>query len=339
MTINVLIVDDSSFMRKALTHIISSDDYIRVIDTASDGRDAIQKVKLLNPDVVLLDIEMPIMDGITALSHIMSDNPLPIVILSGIKDANITMKCLELGAVDFIPKPSGVISYDIERVKNEIIYKIKIAAKSKIKTLKYKKHFAPLHISKRKEIIVIGASTGGPRAIINIISEFPIYIPVPIIIVQHMDEHFIPSFAERLRAINPNISIAKDGDIIDPGKIFVAPGGYHTMIVEDGYRDSIVKKIRLVYKFLHTDICPCIDYTMESVANIFNGAIIGVLLTGVGNDGAIGMKTIKSVGGNTIAEDESTCVIFGMPKAAIELGSVDKIVPLQDIPRTIMEML
>jgi two-component system chemotaxis response regulator CheB len=348
--IKVLVVDDSSFMRKSITHILESDPSIKVIDTASDGKEAIKKVRQLRPDVVLLDIEMPVMDGLTALSHIMAECPAPVVVVSGLGERykSITMKALCQGAIDFIIKPSGAISYDIEKISGEIILKTKIAAAVDVQKLDFSltgtSYLRIPHVSvKRKEVIVICASTGGPRAVTKVLSGLPRDIPAGILIAQHMGREFVPSFAEMLKwQCTVDISVAKEGDIIRPGQALLAPGGCNTIIEKDGE----VKKVVFTapsrpYQGVERggDLSPSIDYAMESAAETCKEAALGVILTGMGDNGVKGMKNIKEEGGSTIAEDESTCVIFGMPKAAIEAGCVDEIVPLHQIAGVIMRMI
>jgi len=312
--IKVLIVDDSSFMRKALAHIMASAQSIEVIGTAADGQEAIQKVNRLHPDVVLLDIEMPVMDGLTALVHIMAEHPTPVLMLSALnkRDATIAIKSLEYGAVDFMAKPSGVISYDIDKLGKEIIAKVKAVASVNVYKMRLPlsaERYQPQKpgLATRKEIVVIGASTGGPSAV-----------------------------AQVLKWCCPlTVSVAKRGGTIESGRVLIAPGSYHTMIMANGSGN----KIRLSRKTSAEEIYPSIDYAMESAAQAYGEGTLGVLLTGLGSDGARGLKAIKEAGGSTIAEDESTCVVFGMPKAAIEMGCVDEIVPLPRIARAVLRMI
>ena len=338
--IRTLIVDDSSFMRKSLAHILESDKGIEVIDTAGDGEEAIRKVRQLHPDVVLLDIEMPVMDGLVALVHIMAETPTPVLMLSALnnRDATIAIKALDHGAVDFIPKPSGVISYDIERLSAEIITKVKAVAGLNVRKIEFslpketfqRRQFKP---AAQKQIIVIGASTGGPQAVSRLLSSLPRDIGAAILIVQHMGLEFLPSFAQRLQwGCSLEVSIARKGEVIEPGRILIAPGGYHTLI----RKSANIKRIRLSKKNTSHGFSPSIDCAMESAAKAYGETALGVLLTGIGTDGAKGMKAIKDAGGSTIAEDPSTCVVFGMPKAAIELGCVDEVVPLPKIARAIL---
>ena len=282
--IKVLVVDDSSFMRKSLTHILEADKTIKVVDTAADGEDAMRKVKQYSPDVVLLDIEMPVMDGLAALAHIMAEYPTPVLMLSALnkRDAAIAIKSLEHGAVDFIPKPSGVISYDIEELSSEIIGKVKLAADVNVHKLALrlpdKSYERPwLKPSARKDIVVIGASTGGPKAVVNILSHLPRDISTAILVVQHMSPEFVPSFVNHLQwGCSLKISTARRGRVISSGEALVAPGGYHTTIVQNG--DS--KKIRLSRK-VSSSAMPSIDHAMESAAKAYGHSVLGVLLTGL----------------------------------------------------------
>ena len=343
--VTVLVVDDSSFMRKSLTHILESDESLKVVGTAADGKEAIRKVKLQNPDVVLMDIEMPVMDGLAALAHIMAECPTSVLMLSALnkRDNAIAIKSLEHGAVDFIPKPSGVISYDIDKLNTEIITKVKIAAgvnvhkiELSLPTESFLRHWQEAgEKGSGKEIVVIGASTGGPRAVAMILSGLPRDISTAIIVVQHMSQEFVPSFVDRLQwASSLKIATAQEDEAISSGRVLVAPGGCHTLIVQNG--DA--KRICLSWKASPHAVFPSIDYTMKSAAEVYGNSTIGVLLTGIGSDGARGLKAIKDAGGSTIAEDRSSCLIFGMPKTAIELGCVDEIVPLPLIAQTILSM-
>lgn len=339
--IKVLVVDDSSFMRKSLTYILESDDSIKVIDTAEDGIEAIKKVRELHPDVLLLDIEMPRMDGFTALRHIMSECPTPVLVISGLdkREPAIAIKSLEHGAIDFIAKPTGVISYDIDRIRGEIIAKVKTAANVDVRKLELKlpgetfqKRWSP---RTHKGIVVIGASTGGPRAVVTVLSGLPRNIPTAILVVQHITQEFIPYLVDRFRwGCSLDVAVAEDGEILDHGRVLVAPG-LHTRIVQEGDQ----KKISLVRESSHEFSSYSVNCAMESAAGSYGGGALGVLLTGMGSDGAQGMKAIKNAGGGTIAEDQSTCVVFGMPRVAIETGCVDRVVPLPDIAQAIMEMI
>ncbi len=337
----VLVVDDSSFMRASLTHLLSSDKSIEVVGTAADGEEALSRVADLGPDVVLLDIDMPRMDGLTALTHIMKKHPTPVVILSGIgeKDARVAIKALERGAVDFIAKPSGVISYDIEAIKDEILSKVRIAASVDVQSVAFEAREAVVakerrpEPGRRKALVVLGASTGGPMAIGMVLGGIPRGIPAGVIVVQHMSPVFIPAFAERLRWETAlDVSVAGQGDVVEAGKVYVAPSDRETALERNGE----MARITVGQDASGRTAAGPIDRVMKSAADALGDATVGVLLTGAGEDGAEGMREIRESGGWTIAEDRSTCVVYGMPKAAIDLGAVDEIVPLPRIADAIM---
>lgn len=341
--IKVLIVDDSSFMRKSLAHLLESDSAIKVCGVAAEGQEAIRLLKRLKPDVVLLDITMPVMDGLTALTHIMAGQPTPVLILSGVRDAAVAIKALDLGAVDFIRKPSGSISYDIDTMKAELIFKVKAAAGVPLNRLRRTVlPAAPLPLPAAAngkdgaELVVIGASTGGPQAVATILAGIPRNIRAGILIVQHMAPEFIPSFVERLKWVSQlDVSLAAAGDCVTPGRVLVAPGAKNTVIV----REKKNKVVAFDSREPKHHVFPGIDCAMESVAGLYGKGALGVLLTGMGSDGAAGLEWVQRAGGRTLAEAESSCVVFGMPKAAIERGCVDEVVPLPEMAAAIMRRL
>ena len=348
-SIKVLIVDDSAFMRKAIRQILESDPLIKVIGTARNGEDALEKLKELTPDVVTLDISMPHMDGLTCLRHIMSKTPLPVVMISSLtqEGAQETFRALELGAVDFIPKLSGTISLDIGRQKREIITKVKAAAKAKvniktsIKPTSTKPKVSPCRLLRKKtslsqKAVTIGVSTGGPQTLMKIIPYLPEDLPAAILIVQHMPPNFTRAFAERLNAASAvEIKEAEAGDIVEPGKGYLAPGDYHMTVAKRALGKGAI--IRLSKEPSNTLHRPSVDVTMFSVAELYGENTVGVILTGMGSDGAEAMVEVKKRGGKTIAQDEASSIIFGMPKAAIEKGCVDKVVPASKVAEAIVE--
>ncbi len=332
--LRVLVVDDSAFMRKIIADIINSDPLLEVVGTAVDGIDALEKIAKLKPDVITLDVNMPRMDGLTTLKHIMERNPLPVVMLSSVtqEGAEITFKALKMGAIDYVPKPSGELSLDIHKIKTEIIDKIKNAANAKITIHEHKTQTVSTVKRPQKfkqKIITIGASTGGPPAIEDILLQLPANVP-PILIVQHMPVGFTKLFAQRLNSLtNFTVKEAEEGDAIVPGQALIAPGGHHMIVTKEG-------KIHLDDGPPLHSVKPAVDPMMETAAEVYKAETIGIILTGMGRDGALGMKRIKKFGGTTIAQDESTCTVFGMPKAAIEEGCVDKVLPLSRIPQEII---
>lgn len=352
--IRVLVVDDSAFMRKVISDIINNDPELEVVGRARDGLDALKKIKELRPDVVTMDVEMPGMDGLSALAKVMEEYPVPIIMLSSLtkSGAEQTVKALSLGAVDFIPKPSGQISLDIDKVKDEIISKIKIAAgtKKKLKNFynisqyiedKATKSNKNIDLKKSlNNIVAIGTSTGGPKALHQVIPKLPGSINAAILVVQHMPPGFTKSLAERLDSISQiRVKEAENNEIIVPGCAYIAPGDYHLTV-----NSRLVSGTKQLYISLdktppYGGHRPSVDVMFNSVANEFWSRIIGVIMTGMGRDGAEGLAKIKDQGGFTIAEDKSSCIVYGMPRAAVETGKVDKVVPLQNISEEIIRLL
>jgi two-component system chemotaxis response regulator CheB len=320
-------------MRKILTNMINSDPKLTVVGTAFDGINALEKISQLHPDVITLDVNMPRMDGLTTLKQIMKECPLPVIMVSAAtqEGAETTFQALNIGAVDYIPKPSGQISLDIEKVRNELVYKIKTAAQAKIIT---RKHITPSRIQTKQKlkekVITIGASTGGPPALEEILTQLPKNIP-PTLIVQHMPVGFTKLFARRLNGLcNFSVKEAEEGDTVKQGQALIAPGGYHMIVKRNG-------RIQLDSGPPEHSVKPAVDPMMRTIAKVYQSETIGVILTGMGRDGASGMRAIKEIGGRTIAQNEATCTVFGMPKAAIEEGCIDKILPLSKIPEQIMK--
>lgn len=339
--IRVLIVDDSAFMRRVISDILNDDPDIDVIDIASNGLTAIDKTAKLRPDVILMDVEMPKMDGLSALSHIMQSYPTPVVMLSNFtqKGTYTTIKALEAGAIDFIPKPSGTLSLDIYTIAIQIIEKVKLAANVNIKKTQAHKTltFPMVEMKTTTKVVVIGASTGGPKTLADVLDRLPRNIP-PIFIVQHMPAEFTKSLAARLDSKCVfGVREAKNGDIVRPGQALLAPGGHHMTVKRLSLENKEI--IRLNTEPPVNNIRPSVDVTMQSVLEVYGTNTIGVLLTGMGHDGAKGMCSIKRSGGKTIAQNKETCVIFGMSKSAIENGCVNKVVPVSSIPEVIMNML
>ncbi len=350
--IKVLVVDDSAFMRKIISDILNSNDRIEVIDTARNGSEAISKAIKLKPDIVTLDIEMPIMNGLDALPEIIKAVPTAkIIMFSSMtkRGADETIKALELGAVDFITKPSGtIVNIKVDDIKDEIINTIiqvnltkKINNSEEVKKLIYKpieKTFNNMIDGKKtKYIVAIGISTGGPRALQDVIPYIPEDIPATFLIVQHMPAGFTKSLAVRLNNLSKiTVKEAEDGDILKIGTAYIAPGNYHMVINRTGLDDYVI--------CLNSDAPvsghrPSVNVMMDSISKIENKNLIAVMMTGMGSDGSEGMKKIKMVGGKTIAQDEESCVVYGMPKAVVNAGIVDSIVPLNRITSEILKYM
>ncbi len=343
--IRVLVVDDSILMRTILTDVINVPGEITVIGTAKNGIEAVAMVKDLSPDVVTMDVEMPKMDGITAVRTIMREKPTPVIMLSALthQGARETMTALAAGAFDFVPKPSGSISLDIDKVREPLLAKIRMACKVDRgnllgSTIDMPERAKPkrLNALRARKLVVIGSSTGGPGALERVLTKLPGDLKAGILVVQHMPAGFTRSLAERLNRISEiEIKEAEEGDTILEGRALIAPGNYHMLL-----RKSLNQLVTLNQEPPVHAVRPAVDLTMKSAAKAYEGdKIVGVILTGMGSDGAFGMKEIKERGGQTIACDQKTCVIYGMPKAAIELGCVDRIVPLDDIAKAIVSML
>lgn len=337
--IRVFIVEDSILMQKVISDILSTDPEISVVGKARLGKEALEEIPKISPDVVTLDVNLPDISGIEVLKELIEKFPTRIVMLSAYtqQEADITLKALELGALDFIPKPSGEISLDLYNFKDEIVSKIKLVSKIDLeKVLKISRKKELKEDLKIEKIVVIGASTGGPKAISEIITNLSSPQDATFLIVQHMPLGFTKSFAQRLSWISPfKIKEAEDKDILKKNAGYVAPSGFH-MVVE---KMNNFYRTRLNGTTLVNYVRPSVDVTMESVAEVFDGEIIGVILTGMGKDGLEGAKAIKKKNGKIIVQDESTCVVYGMPKVIVENNLADAVLPLSQIPKKLEEYL
>jgi two-component system chemotaxis response regulator CheB len=338
----VLIVDDSSLMRQLLTQILSSDPELEVIGTAEDPFVAREKIKSLNPDVLTLDIEMPRMDGLTFLEKLMRGHPMPVVMISSLTDrgAETTLRALSLGAVDYIAKPKLDVANGTIEQAGDIIAKVKAAAKVRVRGLDPGEVIpaawpAGYHITATHKVVAIGASTGGTEALKDLLSALPPDFP-GLVMVQHMPEAFTRPFSERLNSLcRIHVQEAKDGDRILPGHALLAPGGHQMQVVRHGTEYAVrVYRGERVNRHL-----PSVDVLFSSCARQLGKNAIGVLLTGMGADGAKGMLEMKVAEAHTIAQDEATCVVFGMPREAIQLGAVDQVLPLGRIPTALLARL
>lgn len=347
----VLVVDDSALMRMMISDILNSEKGIEVVATAKDGEDGIKKVTELKPDVITLDVEMPRLDGLQTLGYIMSEIPTPVVMVSAYtqKGAEATLRALEYGAVDFVSKPSGPISGDINTVGDELIAKVKTAATVDLDNLQFirPKKVSEDYIKSRPQkavpavkVVAIGASTGGPRALGQILPQLDPDIAAGLLIVQHIPRGFTKAFASRLDSESKiDIKEARVGDEIEPGKALIAPSDYHMTVKRKGIGKDTTGVISLNQDPPVYGLRPTVDAMMLSVAEVYGDKTVAVILTGMGSDGAKGMKAIKENKGRTIAQDKDTCVVYGMPKAAVKEGVVDKITPLNKIAEEIMKMV
>lgn len=347
-TVKVLVVDDSFFMRTLVSDMLISDPEIRVVGVAKDGNDALEKLETLRPDVITLDYFMPGLSGLHTLKRIMKERPTPVIMLSAYtkQGTATTIECLEAGAVGFVLKPSGAVSVDIEKVKDKLIEEIKRVSKVNIQKIKsilarkpVKQFLAPGVIVKER-VFVIGSSTGGPSVLELILSELPSNFPAAILIVQHMPEKFTKSLAERLNRISQiAVKEAEEGDVVEPGKAYVAPGGFHMTVKKKRIQGKAKVVIGLNQgPFVH-GLRPSVDVTMKSVADVYGENVVGIILTGMGKDGAEGMRAIKRRNGKTIAQDKATSLIFGMPREVIERGHADRVLPVFEISQGIIQLL
>lgn len=341
-----MLVDDSLFMRRILKDILEEDDEITVVGEAKNGQEALEKIPLLKPDVITLDIEMPIMDGLTTLKYIVEKYSIPVVMISNHteKEAYYTLKALEIGAVDFIPKPKNMFKLSDKTIKYEIIDKIKAAAISKVKPDNIgvipKVVGQAYKVSSEKTsydyIVTIATSTGGPRALQHVIPLLHKDINATILVVQHMPANFTKSLADRLNDISQiNVKEGEEGDVLKKGYCYIAPGDFHMRVIKEGNQNVI----RLSKEPPIMGLRPAADILMESVANIKGYNKMGIVMTGMGADGSKGIVEIKKSNGYTIAQDEETSVVFGMPKSAIDTNHIDKIVPLNNIANEIVSIV
>jgi two-component system chemotaxis response regulator CheB len=345
----VLVVDDSAFMRKALTAMVSTDPRVRVVGVARNGEEAIQKAADLHPDVVTLDVEMPGMNGLEALRRIMERRPVPVIMVSSVtmEGARETIKALELGAVDVLPKPLDGPVTNITALEQDLIAKIVAAAAAAEKVRPARPARPALRapglspagvVATRGAVAVaIGCSTGGPQALLEILPALPKDFGAGILIVQHMPKFFTRPFAERLdQASAIGVREAREGDVVGPGMALVAPAGVHMRVVR---RRAIEVEIALSADAQGQAHVPSVDVMMESVAEVYGERAVGVVLTGMGHDGVFGMKAIKGAKGRTLAQDEASSLVYGMPKAVVAGGHADKVVGLPMIAAELANMI
>ena len=336
--VKVLVVDDSAVMRRIITDIVQSEGDMIVAGTAKNGLEAIAKCKEIHPDVVTMDIEMPVMDGLTSLQYIMRECPCPVVMLSAVgkRQSDLTLKSLERGAVDFIAKTGASLSLDLSEERQLIIEKVRTAATASIKEVPYSSERkiieTDVHSATGNWVVMIGASTGGPRALPEVMSRLPGNLRAGVLLVQHMPEGFTRSFAERLNWGSAlEVREAEEGDTIMPGVALLAPGNKHMEV--HGTKVHLTDEARMHY------VRPAVDITMRTGAQAYGPRSVGVILTGMGGDGTEGLREIKKQGGKTIAQDEATSIVYGMPKVAKEAGVVDTVAPLNAIARHIVMSL
>jgi two-component system chemotaxis response regulator CheB len=338
--IRVLIVDDSAIVRKIFSEELSKYPDIEIVGTAPDPFVARDKIVALKPDVITLDVEMPRMDGITFLRKLMKYFPLPTIIVSSLthKGGKLTLEALDIGAVEVIAKPGG--SYSVGDMSAQLAEKIRVASKVRLTKRENSEPETVKPLSRAlsqttNKVIAIGASTGGTEALKSVLTQMPPNSP-GIVVVQHMPAHFTTAFAERLNGLcQMSVKEAENNDSVVPGTVLIAPGNYHMILRRSGARYYVeVKTGPMVH---HQR--PAVDILFKSTAKYVGPNAIGVILTGMGADGAEGLLEMKQAGAGTIAQDEASCVVFGMPKEAIQLGAADKVLPLLQIPQEIIRMI
>ena len=352
--INIIVVDDSAFMRKSISIMLESDEEIRVIATAKDGEEGFNLVKQYRPDLVTMDIEMPKMDGISALQKIMKECPVPVLMISSLttEGAEATLKALEYGAVDFIPKELSYINVNIIKIKEELIKKIKeITRQNSLRErLKRIKSFNALSVSSSEKVfslkelpkhtyksVALGISTGGPLSLQKILPFVSRGINCPFFIVQHMPPKFTKSLAERLNGLSElKVKEAEDNEAVQNGVVYIAPGGFHMTLIKSAAGTPRISINEQPADTLHR---PSVDVMMNSVIEVYGKNTLGIIMTGMGRDGFEAVKKLKGLGGYCIAQDEESCVVYGMPRAVIEAGLADVISPLEKIPEIINNAL
>ena len=336
-----VVADDSHFMRSVISDILEEGN-IEVVGQARNGREAVDAVDEHDPDVVTMDVEMPEMNGIEAVERIMQENPTPILMLSAHTDENadVTFEALDKGAVDFFSKPGGEVSMEMSRLKDQLVEMVTSVAQVDLEdgaSAEPTEVSAPtMRTYVDDPVLLIGSSTGGPKMVERVMSELPLEADFRVLIVQHMPDGFTGRFAKRIDSRSDyDVSEATDGERIGGGEALVAPGGKH-MIVTSNRSGRL--RVTLTEDPPVNSVRPAVDMTMSSAAEVIDDPLVGVILTGMGEDGAAGIKSIKAVGGKTIAQDEETSAVFGMPKRAIETGYVDEVHPIDDIPDGILDV-
>ena len=349
--IRVLITDDSAFMRTALTRMIQSDPALLVVGTAQNGKEALEQITRLDPDVITLDIEMPLLNGLGVLRRLQQENPKPVIMVSSLtqEGAEATLEAFELGAFDCIAKTRSFATLDILNIREELTSKIKAAAHSGRSRPQPVRSPAPPaaaprrikfsnRVSRREgfapSIVAIGTSTGGPKALQEVLPLLPPDLPAGIVIVQHMPEGFTGPFAQRLNSRSQiQVREAVDGEPVAPGIALIAPATWHLTFVRASPSQFNIRLSKEPANTLHR---PSVDVTLLSAAEVCGPQAMGVIMTGMGADGALGMKALHDRGGFTLGQDESTCAVYGMPRSCAEMGSLDRVVPLLQIPEEIV---
>lgn len=347
--IRVLVIDDSAYNRRAITKMLESSEMIKVIDTARDGEEGIKKAIELNPDLITLDLHMPLMDGFTFLRIILNKKPIPVLVVSAKSDDQNVFRAMELGAVDFLAKPGFNISPDLYNIQDDLVNKVLDIKEIKMRNVQKRAksfreegikpgefEFEPKVVKKegkgrkasKANVVAIGSSTGGPTALQKLLSGFPSSLPASVVISQHMPPGFTSAFAERLNSHSAmEVREAKPAEELKEGIALISPGGYHMEF--DKVRDKVI--VNLVKKSPEEKYVPSIDRMFKSLANIYRSRILGVILTGMGDDGRDGVKYVQDKGGTILVESKESAIIYGMPREAVKTGAVERELPLDKL--------
>ncbi len=342
MSVRALVIDDSAYNRVTLTRMLETDPRIRVVATAVNGEDGIKQVMKHRPDVVTLDLEMPIMDGFAFLRWLMVNLPTPVITVSSRTSDRSVFKALELGALDFIAKPGGRVSPRLEEIQRDLVAKVLQIADLRIENLRPHTEEEPIETAKAPsvsgtspvDLVAIGCSTGGPPALQHLFQALP-RMPVPFFVAQHMPPTFTRLFAERVNKLSAyNVREASDGEIVEPGTVYIAPGGMQSEVrrVAEGLQT------RVFPPGMSDLYAPSVDRLFRSASEACRDRLIAVIMTGMGDDGAASIRTVRERGGRTIAESSESAIIFGMPAEAIRTGAVDEVLPLSQIPAAIRKL-
>lgn len=340
--VQAVVTDDSQFMRRMIADILE-DGGISVVAEVGDGQAALEAVQDHDPDVVTMDIQMPVMDGVEATERIMAEHPTPILVLSAYADesADVTFRALEHGAVDFFAKPGGEVSMEMQRHREQLVEKVLAVSSAHVSGRD--EHENPSTrggnqaetVSASRATVIIGSSTGGPTVVEELVSSLPADLGLRLLIVQHMPSGFTERFADRLdESSDYAVHEAKEGDRIGAGEALVAPGGFHMEVAN--YASGRLRVTLTEDPPVH-GVRPSVDVTLKTAAEVIDGPLIGVILTGMGRDGADGVTNLADAGGRVVAQDQTTSAVFGMPKQAIATGCVDAVLPEEEIPGRIQE--
>jgi two-component system chemotaxis response regulator CheB len=339
--VRVLVVDDSAYVRKVVSQMLSRSPFLEVVGTARDGQEALERVEELKPDVITCDLVMPLLDGVGFIREQMRRRPLPIVVVSIANESGeLVLSALDAGAVDFVQKPTALATDRLREISEELITKVKSAAGAHVAPPLVPATTAverPAAARGSFDIVVIGISTGGPQGLKQLVPQFPADLPVPVVIVLHMPVGYTELYAKKLGEVSRvRVVEASDGERIEAGTVYIAPAGRHLTVRRDAAGDAVV---HLDVRPLDTLYRPSVDVLFQSVADVYDGRVLGVVMTGMGSDGREGAAWIKARGGTILTEAEETCVVYGMPRSVVEAGLSDVSVGLEAMAQAIVSQL